>query len=100
MRDEQAKTFFVNGAGGTGKTFLYQVLCHAARGEGWIVLCVALSGISALLIIGGRTAHYMSKIPVEGLDEASLCKIPKESQHADLLRATRLIIWDEITMQH
>ena len=100
VRDEQAKTFFVNGAGRTGKTFLYQVLCHATCGEGWIVLCVASSGISALLLIGGRTAHYMFKIPVEGLDEASLCKIPKESQHADLLRATRLIIWDEITMQH
>jgi hypothetical protein len=42
----------------------------------------------------------MFKIPVEGLDDASLCKIPKESQRAALLRATRLIIWDEITMQH
>ena len=94
------KRFFVNGPGGTGKTFLYRVLCHAARGEAWIVLCVASSGIAALLLIGGRTAHYMFKIPVEGLDEASICKIPKESNRASLLRAARLIIWDEMTMQH
>ena len=99
-RDNLGKRFFVNGPGGTGKTFLYRVLCHAARGEAWIVLCVASSGIAALLLIGGRTAHFMFKIPVEGLDDASMCNIAKESNRAALLRAARLIIWDEITMQH
>ncbi|KIJ19274.1 hypothetical protein PAXINDRAFT_28683, partial [Paxillus involutus ATCC 200175] len=61
---DSEKVFFVNGPGGTGKTFLYNTICHAMRGEGWIILCVASSGITALLLCGGRTVHSMFKIPV------------------------------------
>ena len=100
VRDRQGKIFFLNGPGGTGKTFVYNTICHMLRGEGFIVLCVASSGIAALLLTGGRTAHFAFKIPVEGLNEESICSILKESQRAALLRMTRLIIWDEMTMQH
>ena len=100
VRNNEGKTFFINGPGGTGKTFLYRVLCHGIRAESWVVLCVASSGIAAILLSGGRTAHFMFKIPVEGLDDGSVCSIPKQSHRATLLRAARLIIWDEITMQH
>jgi hypothetical protein len=92
-------TFFLNGPGGTGKTFVYNTVCNTVRGNGWIVLCVASSGIAALLLRGGRTAHSMFKIPIS-LNEESTCPIPKEGRLASLIRATRLIIWDEITMQH
>jgi hypothetical protein len=34
------------------------------------------------------------------LDSTSTCPIPKEGGLAALIRNTRLIIWDEITMQH
>lgn len=96
----QGRIFFVNGPGGTGKTFLYNTICNKVRSEGWIVLCVASSGIAALLIRGGRTAHSMFKIPINNLNEDSFCHIPKESHRAGLLQATRLIIWDEIGAQH
>ena len=33
-------------------------------------------------------------------DDKSYCPIPKQGNLADLIRATNLIIWDEITMQH
>ncbi|KZP16117.1 hypothetical protein FIBSPDRAFT_749219, partial [Athelia psychrophila] len=89
---ETGQMFFLNGPGGTGKTFVYNTICHRIRGEGWIVLCVASSGIAALLLRGGRTAHSMFKIPVEGLTEESHCSIPKEGMVAGLLRMTRLII--------
>lgn len=92
--------YFLNGPGGTGKTFVYNTICHAARSEGWIVLCVASSGIAALLLKGGRTAHSMFKIPVKELNETSFCNIPKEGLLAALLRVARVIIWDEATMQH
>jgi hypothetical protein len=100
VRNRDGKTFFLNGPGGTGKTFVYKTLCHALRGDGVVVLCVASSGIAALLLIGGRTAHYVFKIPVEDLNDESICNILKESHRAALLRMTRLIIWDEMTMQH
>ena len=93
-------TFFLDGPGGTGKTFVYITLCHAIRSRGWIVLCVASCGIAAILIPGGRTAHSVFKIPIDSLSDQSLCNIPKESFRADLLRATRMIIWDEALMQH
>jgi len=98
--DSQAgQIFFLNGPGGTGKTFVYNTICNTVRGNGWIVLCVASSGIAALLLRGGRTAHSTFKIPIS-LNQDSTCPIPKEGRLASLIRVTRLIIWDEITMQH
>ena len=93
-------TFFLNGPGGTGKTFVYRALCHTLRGMGHIVICVASSGIAALLLPGGRTSHSMLKIPIEGLGPKSFCSIDKEDSRAELLRSTSLIVWDEVPMQH
>jgi hypothetical protein len=100
VTNDLGKLFFLNGPGGTGKTFVYNTVCSKLRSEGNIVLCVSSSGISALLLQGGRTAHSMFKIPVENLHEDSFCSIPKNSQRADLLRVTKAIIWDEIGAQH
>jgi hypothetical protein len=87
--------YFLNGPGGTGKTFVYKTVCHRLRGEGCIVLCVASSGIASLLLPGGRTAHSTFKIPVESLHDQSMCGINKESRYADMLRQVKLLIWDE-----
>ena len=97
--ENSGKTFFLHGPGGTGKTFLYNVLCYYFRSQGKIVLCLASSGIAALLLIGGRTAHSCFKIPLK-MHEDSLCTFPKNSELADLLRITDIIIWDEAPMQH
>ncbi|KAI5892327.1 uncharacterized protein SCHCODRAFT_02462598, partial [Schizophyllum commune H4-8] len=92
--------FFVNGPGGTGKTFLYNTIAHVLRADAHIVLCSASSGIAALLLRGGRTAHSTFKIPIITLSDASTCSFSKSSARADLLRAADLIIWDEVLMQH
>ena len=90
----------INGHGGTGKTFLYKVICSKLCSEGVIVLCTASSGIGALLLPGGRTAHSMFKIPIDTLSLVSVCSIPKNSKRADLMRAVKCIVWDEIVPQH
>ena len=95
----QSTIFFLNGPGGTRKTYLYHTLCHKLRSEGKIVLCVASSGIAALLLPGGRTAHSTFHIPIDTLNAESLCNISKQDQRAELLRAVNLIIWDEALMQ-
>ena len=64
LQIRSAQVYFVEGTAGTGKTFLYQVLCHALPLQNKIVLCVASSGIAALLLPGGRTAHSCFKIPI------------------------------------
>ncbi|KAI0071093.1 hypothetical protein K474DRAFT_1607508 [Panus rudis PR-1116 ss-1] len=97
--NREGKLFFLHGPGGTGKTFVYKTLCHAVRAKGWIALCVASSGIAALLLPGGRTAHSTFQIPVDHLSHDSWCNIDKRSDHAEMLSLVHVIIWDEITMQ-
>ena len=63
------------------------------------MLCVASSGIAALLLPFGKTAHSMFKIPIDA-DETSTCSISKQSELAQLIRETSLIIWDEAPMTH
>ena len=98
--NENGQMLMVNGPGGTGKTFVYKVICSKFRARGDVVLCVASSGIAALLLPGGHTAHSMFKIPVDNLTSESLCSISKNTQRADLLRYTKCIIWDEIVPQN
>ena len=64
IESRAGQAFFLNGPGGTGKTFIYNTVCNTVRSWGKIVLCVASSGIAALLLCGGRTAHSMFKIPL------------------------------------
>ncbi|SAL94734.1 hypothetical protein, partial, partial [Absidia glauca] len=61
----QPRLFFVNGAGGTGKSLLFKILLANVRAQGQIALPVASSGIAATLLPGGRTAHSRFKIPLE-----------------------------------
>jgi ATP-dependent DNA helicase PIF1 len=89
--------FFVDGYGGTGKTFLWKTISYKLRSEGKIVLNVASSGIASILLPGGRTAHSQFSLPLV-LAKESCCKIETKSKKAQLLRATSLIIWDEAPM--
>lgn len=91
--------FFVYGSGGCGKTYLWKTLISKLRSESKIVLPVASSGIAATLMPGGRTAHSRFKIPIF-LDDCSMCSIGHNSDIAELIKRTSLIIWDEAPMQH
>ena len=94
----EKKCFFLSGPGGVGKTFTYTLLLSMVRSRGHIALAVASSGVAACLLPGGRTAHSMFKISINtGPD--TFCNIPKESPLADLIRRTKLIIWDEAPAQ-
>ncbi|KAB2597059.1 hypothetical protein D8674_036555 [Pyrus ussuriensis x Pyrus communis] len=92
-------TFFVDGPGGTGKTYLYRALLASLRRLGHIVLATASSGIAATILPGGRTAHSKFKIPLS-LDASSMCSIGKQSDLAKLIQKAKAIIWDEATMTH
>ena len=83
--------FFLSGPAGTSKIFLYQAFCHHFRSKKEIVLCVASSGIAALLLLGGRTLHFRFKIPLECTPNGT-CNITRQSLLASLLTRTSLII--------
>ena len=99
VNNNRGKILFLHSAGGCGKTFVANTIAAAVRAQGKIALSVASSGIAALLLAGGRTAHSMFKIPIE-LDEASTCRIYRGSELHQLLEQTSIIIWDEVPMQH
>ena len=75
------------------------VLAYARRG-GKIALAVASSGIAATLLLGGRTAHVVFKIPLDLKDDQPVCGVSKTSAMAQVIKAATLILWDECTMSH
>ena len=93
----QSKIFFIDGPGGTGKTFLYNTILAATRGQNKVAIAVASSGIAALLLDGGTTAHSMFKIPLQ-THQNSTCAISLQSDTAQLIQHAAIIVWDEISM--
>ncbi|XP_028093744.1 ATP-dependent DNA helicase PIF2-like [Camellia sinensis] len=89
--------FFVDGPGGTGKTYLYRALLASVRSQGRIAIATATSGIAATLLPGGRTAHSRFKISLNP-EASSMYSITKQSDLAELIRRATVIIWDEATM--
>lgn len=97
VEKETGKQIFVEGYGGTGKTYLWKAITTKLRSEGKIVLAVASCGVAALLLQGGRTAHSRFHIPLNITDE-STCEIKQGSHLAELIKKTSLILWDEAPM--
>lgn len=93
----EPKIFFVDGPGGTGKTFLFNALLDCVRRTNNIAISVASSGTAALLLKGGRTAHSTFKIPLS-IDSNSLCDMTPRSKIAEFIKRSRLIVWDECSM--
>jgi hypothetical protein len=98
-RQNAGKAFFVHSAGGGGKTYTCNTIAASIRADGEVVLCVASSAIAALLLDLGRTTHSRFKVPIP-IHEQSNCNIGKQTQLADVIQKTKLIIFDEVPMQH
>jgi hypothetical protein len=89
--------FFVDGPGGTGKTYLYRALLANIHSQNKIVVATTTSGVATSIMLGGRTTHSRFKIPLT-LDDGAFCSFTKQSGTAKLLQTASLIIWDEVTM--
>ena len=93
------KTFLVHGKAGTGKTFLLKLVLAYVRSKGEIALACATTSLAALNYDGANTAHSLFEIPVQdehSQEEVLACNVSGISQRADLERASKIIIWDEI----
>ncbi|CAH9052671.1 unnamed protein product [Cuscuta europaea] len=97
VHSSHGAVFFVDGPDGTRKSFLYRCLLASTRTNKWIALATASSGIAASILRGGRTAHSRFKLPLDG-ESKYICNIGKQSAEAKLLKAARLILWDEASM--
>lgn len=76
--NSHGSSFFLHSGSGCGKTYLAKLISAGVHARDKIVLCVASTGLAALLLPGGCTAHSRFKIP-----------IPIH----ELLKETSLIIW-------
>ncbi|KAL8587191.1 hypothetical protein ACOMHN_013277 [Nucella lapillus] len=93
--------FFLDAPGGTGKTFLINLLLAKVRKQGEIAIAVASSGIAATLLTGGRTAHSTFKLPMNlAQQDMPTCNLSKNTDEANVLKKAKLIVWDECTMAH
>lgn len=89
--------FFISGAGGCGKTYLYETLLHFFRGKGIKCSAVAWTGIAAMLLPGGRTSHSVFKFPIP-VFENSVSSIKPSSKAGHEIRETKVFIFDEASM--
>ena len=64
----------VYGYGNTGNTYLWKSLIFSLQSQREIVLTVASSSITSLLLTGGRIAHSQFAIPLI-INENSTCNI-------------------------
>jgi hypothetical protein len=90
--------FFIDGPGGTGKSFMYKTLIKCLQEAGKSCVVVASTGIAATLL-EGVTAHKAFRMPLI-IEHDTVSTMRAQSKEAALLRDTDVIIWDESTASH
>ncbi|PIO73234.1 hypothetical protein TELCIR_04797 [Teladorsagia circumcincta] len=86
---------YVDGPGGSGKTYLHNTVYNIAVGRRYKVLCVAWTGLAANLLPAGRTVNSTFKLNIGDGNRTSTMR--RQQTEAQQLTATDLIIWDEIS---
>ena len=92
--DAEQRCFYLDGPGGSGKTFLYNTLISVLRARGERAVAVAWTGIAATLLKGGRTCHSRFRLPVPIVENSTSGVKPNSAEGASL-RAAKVIILDE-----
>ncbi|GFT13536.1 ATP-dependent DNA helicase [Trichonephila clavipes] len=98
---ERGGIVFLDAPGGTGKTFLLNLLLAFVRKEKDMAVAVASSGIAATLLAGGRTARSAFKLPLDlAKSNSATCNISKGTGQGHVLKTCKLIVWNEATISH
>ena len=98
MRDETLERFFyIDGPGGSGKTYLYNTLLHSVRAQGGTFISVAWTGVAAMLLLDGQTSHTGFRLPLR-IDETTSLHQDRSSQVWKRIESASIIIWDEISL--
>lgn len=93
----EPRLFFVDGPGGTGKTYLYGVIVNSLRERGLSAICVAWTGIAAMLLPSGTTVHNRFRLPLDIRPNTPL-GLRGQSEEARVVREASLLVWDEAPM--
>eukprot|EP00106_Octopus_bimaculoides_P023149 XP_014790591.1 PREDICTED: uncharacterized protein LOC106883951 [Octopus bimaculoides] len=87
--------------GGTGETFLLNLLLAKLWHNGDLAIAIFSSGIALTLLNNRRTAHATFNLPINvAHQENSTCHIMHSSDEVTILKKRKHIVWDEATMSH
>uniref|UniRef100_A0A914YRQ3 ATP-dependent DNA helicase n=1 Tax=Panagrolaimus superbus TaxID=310955 RepID=A0A914YRQ3_9BILA len=94
---DSASCFFVDGPGGSGKSYLFNCLYYYFTGKSKKVTVMAWSGIAASLYETGRTCHNVFKLDFPFGDESNSGINPSDDLGKSL-KEVDVLIWDEAPM--
>ena len=94
----RARLSFLDGRGGTGKTFLYNTVISVLLGREKTVISVGSTGKASTLLTDGATYHSAFKI-YPPITEATRSRVQEHHYEARMIRGASLIISDEATMK-
>ncbi|GBN91997.1 hypothetical protein AVEN_73025-1 [Araneus ventricosus] len=81
IESSEGGLFFLDAPGGTGKTFLLNLLSAQIQKDKKVAIAVASSGIAATLLDDGRTAHSVLQLLLNfAHEETPVCNITKNSE--------------------
>ncbi|XP_076057196.1 uncharacterized protein LOC143034731 [Oratosquilla oratoria] len=88
------RLFYLDAPGGSGKTFLFNMMHGYLVSNNLTVCTSAWTGIAATLLKNGKTLHSIFKLLVP-LSERSVCNVAPNSEQATILRQIKVFIIDE-----
>lgn len=91
------KFVYLNGAGGTGKTYVYKTICLYMQLRKKLFRSTAFTGIAAILLPEGMTVHKAFALPVPLLPD-STSNLKYQSNESNYLRNVSVIIVDKAPM--
>ncbi|XP_011859152.1 PREDICTED: uncharacterized protein LOC105556668 [Vollenhovia emeryi] len=95
--NHNSNCFYIDGPGGSGKTFIYTTIYHLAKIRNKHVCTMAFTGIAATLLPAGKTVHKTFGLPVPLFADSS-SSIKVQSKEAQYLKKIDIFIWDEAPM--
>ena len=99
VENNLGKIYCINACGGTGKTYLINLILSKVRSMNKIALATGLSGIASTLLRSGRTLHSRCKIPLD-IREDSVCSFSRGDAIGQLMQQASLLVIDEMSMGH
>ncbi|GBO10705.1 hypothetical protein AVEN_235539-1, partial [Araneus ventricosus] len=92
---------FLDAPGGTGKTFLINLLSAQTQKDKKVAIAVASSGIAATLLDDGRTAHSVLQLPLNlAMEKHQFVTLLKIVSAVEMCQHCKLLIWDECTLSN
>ena len=91
------KRFYIDGPGGSGKTFVYRALYNLLKSQKKKICCMTFTGITATLLPNGKTVHKVLGLHVPLLSDSS-SNFSVRSKEGQFLRQIDVFVWDEAPM--